>query len=63
MSAPLISPTPARALRVRDAAQTYSISKTRIYELIAAGKLKSLRIGGRRLITVDSLENLIAEAA
>ena len=63
MPRPISSQMPARVLRVRDAAQTYSISKTRIYELIAAGKLKSLRVGGRRLITVDSLESLIAEAA
>jgi excisionase family DNA binding protein len=48
---------------VRDAARTYSLSKTRIYELLAANRLKSLKIGGRRLVTVDSLESLLSEAA
>ena len=42
---------------------TYSLSKTRIYELIAAKRLKSIKVGGRRLVTVDSLESLLAEAA
>jgi excisionase family DNA binding protein len=52
---------PTRALRVRDAARAYSLSKTRIYEMIAAGRLKSLKVGGRRLVTVDSLESLLAD--
>lgn len=61
MSAPQASPMPTRALRVRDAARAYSLSKTRIYEMIAAGRLKSLKVGGRRLVTVDSLESLLAD--
>jgi len=63
VSNPLPSGMPPRALRVRDAAKTYSLSKTRIYELIAAKRLKSIKVGGRRLVTVDSLESLLAEAA
>lgn len=49
-----------RALRVREVRAAYRIGKTKIYDLLAQGKLKSVKVGGTRLILVESLEALLA---
>jgi len=49
-----------RALRPREAAKAYGVSRTLIYEWMKAGRLPSVRLGGARLIAVDALEALIA---
>jgi len=49
-----------RALRPREAAMAYGVSRTLIYELIKSGRLASVRVGGARLIAIDALEALIA---
>ena len=49
-----------RALRPKDAAAAYGISRSLLYEWIKAGRLASVRIGGARLIPVDALEALIS---
>lgn len=48
-----------RAFRVKEVPPTYGIGRTKVYELINAGKLKTIKIGGRRLILADSLEALL----
>jgi excisionase family DNA binding protein len=48
-----------RALRPKEAAQAYGISRTSIYELLKSGRLRSTRLGGARLIPVDALEALV----
>jgi excisionase family DNA binding protein len=48
-----------RALRPKEAARAYGISRTSIYELLKSGKLRSVRLGGARLIPVEALESLI----
>lgn len=48
------------ALGVPDAARYIGVGRTRIYELIGSGELKSLRIGGRRLIRRADLEEFIS---
>jgi excisionase family DNA binding protein len=50
-----------RALRINEAASLYGISRSTIYKIMAAGTLRSVKIGGRRLIPRDALEALIAE--
>lgn len=35
------------------------IGKTKLYELIASGELKKVKIGGRTLVTRESIEDLI----
>lgn len=52
-----------RLLSVADVAKTLGIGKTSTYQALKSGKLSSLRIGRKRLITADSVERLIAEAA
>ena len=54
------SPLPRRALRVSEVVALYGISMSLIYKQIFLGVLRSVRIGGRRLINVDTLEALIA---
>jgi excisionase family DNA binding protein len=51
-----------RALRVKDASALYGLSRSTLYVLMDAGKLRSVKIGGRRLIPRDALESLLNSA-
>ena len=55
---PVVEP---RTLRVNDFCKAYGVGRSTAYELINAGKLKSIRLGGRRLILRDSAEALLRE--
>ena len=46
---------------VDEAAQRLSIGRTLVYSLIASGQLRSIKIGGRRLISRRQLECFIKE--
>lgn len=48
------------AFRIPDAVKASGLSRSTIYELAAAGKLKLSRIGGRTLVPRAELERLIA---
>jgi len=48
--------TEVRAYTIRRFCAAYSISPAWTYELIKQGKLRSVRIGGRRLIPADAAE-------
>ena len=50
---------PPLSFGVSDAARYVGMSRTRLYELIGSGELKSLRVGGRRLILRSELESFI----
>jgi excisionase family DNA binding protein len=50
-----------RALRINEASMLYGISRSTIYKIMAAGTLRTVKIGGRRLIPRDAIEALIAE--
>lgn len=39
------------------------LGKTKIYELINEGKLRTVKIGRRTLVTTDSIRALVSEAA
>lgn len=52
-----------RALRPKQAAQTYSIGRVTLYGWMKSGKLASVKVGGARLIPVDALEALLAGAS
>jgi len=49
-----------RAYQVDEAAVAYGLSRSTLYKLIAAGTLRSAKVGSRRLIPVDAMEALIA---
>jgi excisionase family DNA binding protein len=51
------------ACSVRDARHMIGISHTKIYELIADGSLKTVKIGKKRLVLVDSIHELLRPAA
>jgi predicted site-specific integrase-resolvase len=54
---------PRRALRMRDFCEGYGISRATAYKLMRAGKLKTVRVAGRRLIPVEAAEALLLGAA
>jgi len=58
-----IKPAPenARVLRVKEAAQRYRVSKSHLYNLMRAGKLRSVALGKARLIPVDAMEALLRD--
>lgn len=44
---------------VPEACQAIGLGRTKLYELIGRGKLRTTRIGRRRLVVVGSLLNLL----
>jgi len=56
-------PDARRAYQVNEAAAAYRLSRSTLYKLIATGKLRTVKVGGRRLIPVDAMEALLAEGA
>ena len=57
----MLSKTLPRLLAIKQAIYEMGISRTAIYELINAGKLKTVKIGRRRLVPIEAIEELIAE--
>jgi excisionase family DNA binding protein len=51
------------AFTIAEACASIGIGKTSIYELIAEGKLKSIRAAGRRLILRSDLETFLASCS
>jgi|KBSSwiStaDraftv2_1062776.scaffolds.fasta_scaffold719578_3 hypothetical protein len=49
------------AYDLKTAARISSLGMTRLYELIAQGRLSTSKIGKRRLVHADSLHRLILE--
>ena len=56
------STTQKRALRVSEFCETYGVSKASTYNLIRAGRLHTVLVGGIRLIPVDAAERLLQSA-
>jgi excisionase family DNA binding protein len=52
MRTPTNAKVERRALRPKEAAKAYGVSRTLIYEWMKAGRLASVRLGGARLIAV-----------
>lgn len=52
-------PTERMAYRVREAAETLAISRSRFYELVAAGRIRVLKEGARTLVRRDELERYL----
>ena len=62
MSKQIYSPEPL-ACSVRSASYQIGISHSKLYELIGQGTLKTVKIGKRRLILMDSIRELLRPAA
>ena len=50
-------------LSVEEAAALLHIGRTRMYELIAAGDVTSVKLGGKRLVPRDELEKFVRQLA
>ena len=51
----------SRLLNVEQAAQLLGLGRSKTYQLILRGELKSLKIGRSRRVPVDAIEDFIAE--
>ncbi|GMV28576.1 MAG: hypothetical protein AMXMBFR59_07010 [Rhodanobacteraceae bacterium] len=51
---------PKLAYTVREFCVSSGIGRSRIYELIAAGKLKTVKLGRSRLITAEAANEFVA---
>ena len=51
---------PPRCLRVDDAARVLNVGRSTVYDLIRSGRLRSIKIGRRRLVPREALDALIA---
>lgn len=58
-----ISTDQRRAFRVKDFCALYSVSRSTAHKLMAEGKLRSIRVGGRRLIPKECAEALLEGGA
>lgn len=48
------------ATSIKNAARITSLSRSRIYQLLDAGKLRSVRVGKRRLVLMESIYALLS---
>lgn len=55
--------TPKIGYSIKEACQATSLSKGTIYNHIAAGRLRAVRVGGRTIIPADALTALISGEA
>jgi excisionase family DNA binding protein len=58
--------TPKVLHSIRDAAFALSLSRSKLYDVMQSGALKTVKIGGRRLVPAESIVafvNSLAEAA
>lgn len=54
---------PKLAYSIKEACAATSLSRASIYLHISSGRLRAVRVGGRRIIPAESLEALIAGEA
>ena len=48
------------AYRIDEAVKATGLGRTFLYERISSGELKSIKVGGRRLIMADDLLNFLS---
>ena len=50
----------ADLLSVKEVSCRLSLGRTKLYELIKSGKIKSLKVGSRRLIPFNAIKSFVA---
>jgi excisionase family DNA binding protein len=55
------TPIPALLVRAEDAAVALGIGRTKVYELMRSGVLRSVKIGGLRRIPATALADFVAQ--
>jgi excisionase family DNA binding protein len=58
-----VRPEEKLALRVNEASVAAGISRSTIYKMMSAGKLRTTKVGGRRLILREDLQALLQAGA
>ena len=56
----MTDPSPHLLRNLKEAAEALRIGRTTLYQLIGSGRLPTVSIGGRRLITDDALRAFVA---
>lgn len=51
------------ALTIKDTQRALGLGRTTLYELLATGRLCRLKVGRRTLVSVQSIELLVEQAA
>ena len=51
---------PVMLVRPEDAARVLGVGRTKVYELMRSGALRSVRVGGLRRISVAALDEFVA---
>jgi excisionase family DNA binding protein len=49
-----------RLLKVPDVVERLGVSRAKVYELMASGELRSVRVGGSRRVDSDDLDRFVA---
>jgi excisionase family DNA binding protein len=57
---PLMVPKEPMLLTLKETAMVLRLGRSKLYELMAAGKLRSVKIGGSRRISATALAEFIA---
>ena len=57
---PLMRPKEPMLLTLKETAVVLRVGRSKLYELIAAGKLRSVKIGGCRRISATALAEFVA---
>jgi excisionase family DNA binding protein len=52
--------TSTRVLRVEEAARVLGIGRSLVYDLIRSGRLRSFKVGSRRLIPIAAIDEVIS---
>ena len=55
------TPVSKKLLSIADVAESLSISRSTVYNLINEGHLRTVRLGGRRLVNPADLDAYVAE--
>jgi excisionase family DNA binding protein len=59
MQTEIVRPEERRAYTVREFCSAYRISRSHIYKLMTLGKLRTVLVGGKRLIPVEAAAELM----
>lgn len=59
----LNQPIPPRAYSVKDFCKAFGLSRSTVYNLMADGRLRTVKVAGRRLIPADAGEALLSGEA
>ena len=57
---PLMTPKEPMHLTLKDTAVALRLGRSKLYELMAAGKLRSVKVGGSRRIPATALAEFVA---